>query len=397
MSKWPLQKDCNAFYGNPRGVNGTASPAWEKANIISIKPPFIMRYDGKPVKGLRVHKKVGDSLLRIFNSIWEASGRSQAKIDEWGVSIYGGAYNYRLMRGGTNLSMHSWGCAIDLDPARNALNSKKPRFANYPEVVKAFHDEGWEWGGPWSRGDGMHWQAAWTTANAVAKFPDLDKLKSSSSTPAKPKTTVREDRVPITDKATVKKVQALLVEKGWSEVGLIDGDIGDRTIGAVLSFRNVAGLPSVKTIDKEMYEALKAYAGRPVSAERASTTKAELKNNGEEVLITADNIKTAGVGLGLFAGIGGANDTGVIDRMKTGSENLGVVKQSAETVLDIMQWAAQRWWIPVLLIGVYLAWRAFRIVRTRLREFRTGTTMTVNTLDTDAKNTVMQTVTNAFK
>ncbi len=160
MSKWPKQSECDTFYGNPRGRNGKASAKWESENLTRIAPPFTMKYDGKPIKTILIHKKCADSLLRVLNNIWESAGKSQATVDKWGASIYGGAYNYRLMRGGSRLSMHSWGCAIDLDPARNGLNDPTPNFANIPEVLKAFEKEGWTWGGEWSRPDGMHWQAA---------------------------------------------------------------------------------------------------------------------------------------------------------------------------------------------------------------------------------------------
>jgi hypothetical protein len=84
------------------------------------------------------------------------------------VSIFGGVVQYRLMRGGDQLSIHSYGAAIDLDPGRNALHNQTPRFAKFEEVLKAFADEGWTWGGDWNgngssaderRPDGMHWQA----------------------------------------------------------------------------------------------------------------------------------------------------------------------------------------------------------------------------------------------
>lgn len=163
MSKpnWPSQAGRNAFYGDPRGKDPQKPSAiWERANIVSIVPPYQMTYAGKAIKSIRVHKKVAESLLRVLNAIWLASGKNQARVDFWGASVYGGAYNYRLTRGGNSLSSHSWGCAIDLDPARNGFGDSTPNFAKVPEVLKAFADEGWTWGGKWSKPDGMHWQAA---------------------------------------------------------------------------------------------------------------------------------------------------------------------------------------------------------------------------------------------
>ena len=162
---WPLQSECDTFYGNPRNRSdpSAASPKWESENLVRVKPPFAVYYEGKPVKaGLMVHKKVAESLARVFAAIWEKSGRNQKVIDGWGVSNYGGAYNYRLMRGSSRLSMHSYGCAVDLDPDRNGMGDTTPHFAKVPEVVGAFEAEGWVWGGHWSGKscDGMHFQAA---------------------------------------------------------------------------------------------------------------------------------------------------------------------------------------------------------------------------------------------
>lgn len=160
MSVWPKQSEVDSFYGNPRGRNGGASTKWESENLTTVLVPFKITYDSRPVTRIRIHKKCADSLLRVLNAIHVAYDKDQRQLDATGITIYGGAYNFRLMRGINRLSMHSWGCAIDFDPARNGLGDSTPNFANHPKILKAFKDEGWTWGGDWSRPDGMHWQAA---------------------------------------------------------------------------------------------------------------------------------------------------------------------------------------------------------------------------------------------
>lgn len=170
MTNWPLQRDCDSFYGNPRGKNSTqASAKWESEYLVSFKPPFRITYAGKPVSQFKVNKNCLVGFQEAFNNLLNAAGGKQKTLDHWGVSIFAGCYNYRLMRGGNNLSMHSWGCAIDLDPARNGLGDNTPRFAQFPEVLDAWAKTGAIWGGDWNgnnntlderRCDGMHWQFA---------------------------------------------------------------------------------------------------------------------------------------------------------------------------------------------------------------------------------------------
>lgn len=160
---WPLQSELSEFYGDPRGKTlDQANPQWVAENIVRVLPPFTMTYGGRPTKTISIHKKCAESLSRVLVQIWDSSGYNQKTLDLWGASIYGGAFNYRLMRGGTRLSVHSWGAAIDLDPARNGFHDQTPNFANHPAVIKAFEDEGWIWGGRWKGDstDGMHFQAA---------------------------------------------------------------------------------------------------------------------------------------------------------------------------------------------------------------------------------------------
>ena len=137
---WPLQSQCDSYYGNPRGRNGNASAQWEKANLTRISPPFKMYFAGKPVTSISINKKCADSLYRVFDAIWAAAGKDQKTIDNWGVSVFSGSYNYRVMRGGAVLSMHAYGCAIDLDAPRNFFHDQDPHFAHVPQVVKAFKD-----------------------------------------------------------------------------------------------------------------------------------------------------------------------------------------------------------------------------------------------------------------
>ena len=162
MNQWPLQSECNKFYGDPRGPGGHASPKWEANNLVKFIPPWQMYYAGKPLQYFRIHKKCHDSLARIFGTIAAKADHMPQVLNRWGVTVFGGSYNYRLIRGSSSrLSMHAYGCSIDLDPERNAMGDKTPNFALCKEVLDAFAYEGWVWGGHWTgRPDAMHWQAA---------------------------------------------------------------------------------------------------------------------------------------------------------------------------------------------------------------------------------------------
>ena len=162
MNRWPLQREADQFYGNPRGKNGKADPAWEKANLVQFLPPWQMFYDGKPLtRGFRIHRLCHDSLARVFAEIAQAAHHMPNVIAQWGMDTFSGSYNYRPIRGSSHLSMHAYGCAIDLDARDNAMGDLTPEFATHPVVLAAFDKEGWVWGGRWTgRPDAMHWQAA---------------------------------------------------------------------------------------------------------------------------------------------------------------------------------------------------------------------------------------------
>lgn len=168
---FPKQSEVLAYrsvYGDPRGKNGLASITWQRKNLVRIVPPFKMTYAGQPIKGVTFHRACAPDFAKLFDLLKTAAGGKQATLDHWGVSIFGGSFNYRLMRGLNVLSMHSFGCAVDLDPARNGLGDRTPRFNEFPDVVKAFRLSGLCWGADWNSDgstadtrtmDSMHLQA----------------------------------------------------------------------------------------------------------------------------------------------------------------------------------------------------------------------------------------------
>jgi hypothetical protein len=165
MPTWPSESEVDFFYGNPRGRNGQSSPTWERANIVRVFPPWtlVTAWDGSPVRSIRMHKKCTPSLNKIFAQIWQSAGEDQLQVNAWGMNLFSGGLNFRLKRGGSELSMHSWGCAIDFDDSRNKFGRLDPNFTQILPVRNAFASENWIWGGDFSKPDGMHWQAAKTT------------------------------------------------------------------------------------------------------------------------------------------------------------------------------------------------------------------------------------------
>ena len=81
---------------------------------------------------------------------------------EPGRIAYGGCYAWRAQRGAAKLSTHTWGIAIDLDPARNARGVKWDGGKKMmPEkAVQIFKAAGFTWGGDFKVPDCMHFQFA---------------------------------------------------------------------------------------------------------------------------------------------------------------------------------------------------------------------------------------------
>ena len=148
-------KQLIAKYGKPN-VTG-------EGYLVTIQLPYPMRLawdTDTSVNRMRCHKLVADKFLAVFNEIHRVYG--YAKIKELGIDLFGGCFNFRKMRGGNDWSRHSWGVAIDLDPARNKLKetSKTARFARpeYKPMIDIFYKHGFISLGVEKNFDWMHFE-----------------------------------------------------------------------------------------------------------------------------------------------------------------------------------------------------------------------------------------------
>ena len=131
--------------------------------LVTIPLPYPMRLSwdkSKIITRLRCHKLVANQLSAIFKDILDFYGLEH--IQRLGIDLYGGCFNFRKMRGGSDWSRHSWGVAIDLDPERNSLKatSKNANFAkmDYQPMIDIFYKHGFVSLGREKNYDWMHFE-----------------------------------------------------------------------------------------------------------------------------------------------------------------------------------------------------------------------------------------------
>ena len=131
--------------------------------VIQLPYPMRLAWDlDVKVTRMSCHKLVADKFLAVFNDLLCHYGYDE--IVRLGIDLFGGCFNYRRMRGGSNWSLHSWGIAIDLDPARNKLRESKitARFARpeYKPMIDIFYKNGFISLGVERDFDWMHFEIA---------------------------------------------------------------------------------------------------------------------------------------------------------------------------------------------------------------------------------------------
>ncbi len=154
---WPLQRlaDLNAYFG-------TAKP--EGANLVTVNFPYEMVIAWSPAKKVTktlCNAKVKTSLERVLTKVKNEYGIGN--IQNLRLDFFGGCFNYRPMRGGTMLSTHSWGIALDFDPINNQLKWDRDRATlarpEYRRWWEIWEEEGWVSLGRQRNYDWMHVQA----------------------------------------------------------------------------------------------------------------------------------------------------------------------------------------------------------------------------------------------
>lgn len=158
-NNWPVQSQSalEDFYGK-------AKPTGNKnLTTFAIPYPMVLAWDtSKKVTKITAHKKVKESVLTVFDNVLNYYGPEEIK--RLRLDYFGGCFNYRPIRGGTTLSTHSWGIALDFDPANNQLNwgRDKAAFARpeYNKWWELWEQQGWVSLGRDRNYDWMHVQAA---------------------------------------------------------------------------------------------------------------------------------------------------------------------------------------------------------------------------------------------
>ena len=135
------------------------------SNLISLTLPYPMRIawdKAHTVSKIQCHKLIAPNLKAVFDDI--LAKYTLPKMQELGIDLFGGCYNFRKKRGGSDWSRHAWGIAIDLDPDRNGLKTKWPnaQFAKpeYKDMVDIFYKHGFVNQGKELGFDAMHFEIA---------------------------------------------------------------------------------------------------------------------------------------------------------------------------------------------------------------------------------------------
>lgn len=133
----------------------TSSQALKKYGQPSDSNPWLTLWDvpteleiGVIPKRIYCNKDMVKPLENAFRNLIKTGYVKELK-------TWDGCFNIRNKRGLSSMSLHSWGIAIDVNAFENGLN-QTPKLSQ--GFVKCFTDSGFDWGGTWTRKDGMHFQ-----------------------------------------------------------------------------------------------------------------------------------------------------------------------------------------------------------------------------------------------
>ena len=167
--------EIEALFGNPTNSDRTLNEAWEGTNIRKIAPPdgWQLYYQADQglvrVSGIRLHRLLEDAFIAALDDIWQfarqqiGAAATDEQIRAWlhkrRLDQPGGGFNFRKITGGSKLSLHSYGIALDWDPEHNPR--QKPLTRTLPDWwYDIWRAHGWSDGRQFPTPDPMHVQFA---------------------------------------------------------------------------------------------------------------------------------------------------------------------------------------------------------------------------------------------
>ena len=117
------------------------SPGWEQNSLVTVKTTNGQSW--------RVHKLAAPSFEGLLRDLVAAGYNPTSS----------GGFNYRPIRGGTSLSRHAFGNAIDINAAANPMLKGRLQTDLPPNTAEIAAKYGLTWGGTWKdRPDPMHFE-----------------------------------------------------------------------------------------------------------------------------------------------------------------------------------------------------------------------------------------------
>jgi hypothetical protein len=186
------------FVHSPTPTNSehvTILDGWAEANLDQVWVPELRRR-------VTVHRKARDSFLELWatwGKLGLLGGEECPGVEGRGLVLsyagcwvprfkrQSGTWNERVAKcrtlGAQSLSSHSWGTAVDLNPAWNRLGQPPAPLGttgSVLELVPTAEQLGWFWGGFFKRRpDGMHYEYSGFTTRVVVQRPAKDKLSKA--------------------------------------------------------------------------------------------------------------------------------------------------------------------------------------------------------------------------
>ncbi|KKN46729.1 hypothetical protein LCGC14_0669980 [marine sediment metagenome] len=156
QKKFPLQRDMGEFYGKAGGAQCTAGK-------VDLPFPMIIAWNRRQkVNRFSCHEKLAAPLTSIYRETLSHYGLVEVRRLE--LDVFGGCFNHRKKRGGSTLSTHAYGAAVDQNPGKNQLRwgADRAQFARaeYEPFWRIVMEHGgtpagYAWGKDW-----MHFQFA---------------------------------------------------------------------------------------------------------------------------------------------------------------------------------------------------------------------------------------------